>query len=150
MRTEVRLLKPICRIGPLLGVVTTAVATIIPSRTYYRDVLPILERHCQSCHRPGQVAPISLLSYKETRPWAEAIKYALLAKQMPPWFRERPYPPTTGHDQLTLSEIDTIVRWVDAGAPEGDPKDSPPPAYPLQGLGRSRPRPPGMPADSGS
>jgi hypothetical protein len=150
MRTEVQVMKRICRIGPLLGVVTTAFATIIPSGTYYRDVLPILGRHCQSCHRPGQVAPISLLSYKETRPWAEAIKYVLLAKQMPPWFRERQYLPTTGHDQLTLSEIDTIVRWVDEGAPEGDPKDSPPPAYPQQGLARSGPRPLGMRANSGN
>jgi hypothetical protein len=143
-------MKPICRIGLLLGVVATALATIIPSRTYYQDVLPILRRHCQSCHRPGQVAPISLLSYKETRPWAEAIKYVLLAKRMPPWFRERQYLPTTSHDQLTLSEVDTIVRWVDEGAPEGDPKDSPPAAYPEQGLQRGGPRPPAMRADSGS
>lgn len=143
-------MRRICRIGPLLGVVTTAFATIIPSGTYYRDVLPILQRHCQSCHRPGQVAPISLLSYKETRPWAEAIKYVLLAKQMPPWFRGRQYLPTTGHDRLTLGEIDTIVRWVNEGAPEGDPKDSPPPAYPQQGLARSGPRPPGMRANSGT
>jgi hypothetical protein len=150
MRPEVRVMKRIWRMGSLFGVVTTALATIIPSGTYYRDVLPILQRHCQSCHRPGRVAPISLLSYKETRPWADAIKYVLLAKQMPPWFRERQYLPTTSHDQLKLSEIDTIVRWVDEGAPEGDPKDSPPPAYPQQGLGRCRPRPLGMPAESGS
>lgn len=143
-------MKRIYRIGPFVGVVATALATIIPSGTYYRDVLPILQKHCQSCHRPGQVAPMSLLSYKETRPWAEAIKYVLLAKRMPPWFQERQYVPTTGHDPLTLSEIDTIVRWVDQGAPEGDPKDSPPAAYPLEGRERGGPSPPAMRADSGS
>lgn len=128
-------MKRICLCGLFLGVVTTALATITSSVTYYRDVLPVLQNHCQSCHRPGQVAPMSFLSYKETRPWAEAMKYMVLAKKMPPWFSEKQYVPSANHGRLNLSEIETIVRWVDQGAPAGDPKDAPPPAY-LQESGR--------------
>jgi len=122
-------MKRICLTGLLLGMLSMAPATIQPSVTYYRDVLPILQSHCQSCHRPGQVAPMSFLSYKETRPWAEAMKYVVLAKTMPPWFSESPFIPTSDHFRLSLREIDTIVRWADEGAPAGNPKDAPPPLF---------------------
>ena len=128
-----QVMKRIWRIGLFLGVVATSTATINSTVTYYRDVLPILQNHCQSCHRPGQVAPMSFQSYRETRPWAEAMKYAVLAKKMPPWLAEKQYAPVADHSKLKLNEIETIVRWVDEGAPAGDPKDAPPPAYLQEG-----------------
>ena len=122
-------MKRICVIGLLLGAVITASATIASTVTYYRDVLPILQNHCQTCHRPGQMAPISFLTYKETRPWAEAMKHVVLSQKMPPWFGGTEYVPVADHSKLKLNEIDTIVRWVDEGAPAGNPKDAPPPTY---------------------
>src|SRR5690242_9571687 len=122
-------MKRMCLIGLWLGMAGSVAATIGGTVTYYRDVLPILQNHCQSCHRPGHVAPISFMTYKETRPWAEAMKYVVLTKQMPPWFLESPYVPTAAHGLVTPSETETIVRWVELGAPAGDPKDAPPPMY---------------------
>ena len=93
--------------------------------TFSRDVLPILQKNCQTCHRPGQVAPMSLMSYKETRPWAKAIKTAVSLRQMPPWFADPKYGHFTNDRSLKQSEIDTLVRWADSGAAEGDPQDAP-------------------------
>ena len=112
-----------------LGLAALASATVSTTVTYYRDVLPILQNHCQSCHRPGHQAPISFMTYKETRPWAEAIRYLVVSKQMPPWFTEHPYVPASDHRGLKLGEIETIVKWVEQGAAAGDPKDAPPPLY---------------------
>lgn len=100
-----------------------------PARTvtFNKDVLPIAQRSCQSCHRPGQVGPFSLLSYKESRPWARAMKTVVLAKQMPPWFADPKYGHFTNDRSLEQEEIDTIVAWVDGGAVEGNPADAPPP-----------------------
>ena len=122
-------MKRMCLIGLWLGMAGSVTATIGGNVTFYRDVLPILQNHCQSCHRPGHVAPISFMTYKETRPWAESMKYAVLSKQMPPWFAERPYVPTAAHGNLTPTQVETIVRWAELGAPAGDPKDAPPPVY---------------------
>src|SRR5215475_12091620 len=101
--------------------------------TYTRDVAPILQKHCQSCHRPGEAAPFSMLSYEETRPWAGAMKLAVRVKEMPPWFAD----PQIGHfsneRSLSQKDIDTIVAWATAGAPKGDPKDMPPPVNFLEG-----------------
>src|SRR5579863_8366983 len=95
--------------------------------TFNKDVLPILQKNCQSCHRPGEVAPMSLLTYKDARPWAKSIKIAVVTQKMPPWFADPGY----GHfaDEKRLSEADknTIAAWVDAGAPEGDARDKPAP-----------------------
>jgi hypothetical protein len=95
--------------------------------TFSKDVLPILQKNCQTCHRPGQVAPMSLLSYKETRPWAKAIKAAVTTRKMPPWFANPQYGHFTNDRSLKQSDIDTLVKWVDSGAAEGDPKDAPAP-----------------------
>ncbi len=98
--------------------------------TFTRDIAPILQRSCQVCHRPGQMAPMSLLTYEETRPWARAIRERVARREMPPWHLDR----TVGireyvNDRsLTDDEIATVVQWVDAGAPRGDPADLPPPA----------------------
>lgn len=122
-------MKRLCLIGFWLGMAGSVAATVGGTVTYYRDVLPILQNHCQSCHRPGHVAPMSFMTYRETRPWAEAMKYMVLARQMPPWFGERPYVPVADHSAVTRAETETIVRWVELGAPAGDPKDAPPPMY---------------------
>jgi hypothetical protein len=95
--------------------------------TFSKDVLPILQKNCQNCHRPGQVAPMSLMSYKEARPWAKAIKIAVSLRQMPPWFADPKYGHFANDRSLKQSEIDTLVRWADSGAAEGDPKDAPAP-----------------------
>ena len=95
--------------------------------TFHKDVEPILQKNCQSCHRPGQIAPMSLLSYQAARPWARAIRTKVVAREMPPWFADPQHGKTYVTDRsLTQGEIDTIARWVDAGAPEGDAKDAPP------------------------
>jgi mono/diheme cytochrome c family protein len=98
-----------------------------PSPTFYRNILPILQRNCQSCHRPGEIGPMPLLSYQEVRPWAKSIKTNVLNRKMPPWFAD----PKFGHYQndrrLKQAELNQIVAWVDAGAPEGDPKTAPKP-----------------------
>ncbi|MBI3682741.1 MAG: cytochrome c [Acidobacteria bacterium] len=101
--------------------------------TYHKDVEPVLQARCQGCHRPGEAAPFSTLSYKDVRPWAKAIKAAVVARKMPPWFAD----PSVGHfrnnPSLSQAEIDSIVKWVDTGAPEGDAKDAPPPRQYVEG-----------------
>lgn len=102
--------------------------TIEPSAvTYNKQVLPVLQKRCQECHRPGEAAPFSMLTYKDTRPWAKAMKEAVLTRKMPPWFAD----PSVGHfsndRRLTPEETQTLISWVDQGALEGDPKDAPPP-----------------------
>jgi mono/diheme cytochrome c family protein len=97
--------------------------------TFARDVASILQENCQACHREGSIGPMSLISYDEVRPWAHLIKEKVASRAMPPW----PYDRTIGiqelkHDpSLTDEEIATVVAWVDAGAPQGDPADLPPP-----------------------
>lgn len=94
--------------------------------TFYRDVVPILQEHCQTCHRPGEIAPFSLLSYKETKPWAQAIKKAAQSKNMPPWFADPRFGKWADDPSLTPEQIATLAAWADAGAPGGDPRDAPP------------------------
>jgi hypothetical protein len=95
--------------------------------TFARDVAPILQDKCQSCHRNGSMAPMSLVTYDETRPWAKSIRQRVVTRSMPPWHLDK----TVGiqHFQndmsLTDEQIGIIARWVDAGAPLGDPKDMP-------------------------
>ena len=101
--------------------------------TFSRDIAPILQRSCQKCHRPQALAPMSLISYAEVRPWARAIKHRTgLGSRpgvMPPWYIEKDVGIQRFKDDWSLSadEIATIARWADRGAPEGDPADMPPP-----------------------
>src|SRR5262245_46119796 len=90
--------------------------------TFHKDVLPILQRNCQTCHRPGQAAPMSFLTYQSTRPWAKAMKEAVASRKMPPWFADPQYGPYLNDRSLKANEIETITKWADAGAPEGDVK----------------------------
>ncbi|MBA0085533.1 MAG: hypothetical protein HRJ53_11100, partial [Acidobacteria bacterium Pan2503] len=98
-----------------------------PSVTFNKDVLPILQKNCQTCHRPGEVAPMSFLTYKDVRPWAKAMKTAVALRKMPPWFADPQFGHFLNDHSLKVGEIETIAKWADAGAPEGDAKDAPPP-----------------------
>ena len=95
--------------------------------TFTQDVAPILYDACVSCHRPGEVAPMSLISYQETRPWGRSIKNKVQSGEMPPWHADPAVGTFSNERRLTETERDTIVRWVDGGAPEGD-RDRLPPA----------------------
>jgi hypothetical protein len=95
--------------------------------TFNKDVLPILQNNCQSCHRPNQIAPMSFLTYQDVRPWAQAMKSAVLTKKMPPWFADPKYGHFSNERKLSDTEIKTLVRWAETGAPEGDAKDKPAP-----------------------
>ena len=88
--------------------------------TFYKEVLPILQRNCQSCHRPGQIAPFSLLTYESARPWARSIRTKVESRQMPPWFADPHVSEFSNNPSLTDGQIETIVKWVDGGAPAGD------------------------------
>src|ERR1700730_4060393 len=118
--------------GILLAACASAFAADLSSDhpvTFTKDVAPILQEKCQECHRAGSMAPMSLVTFEETRPWAKAIKQRVETRTMPPWHIDR----TVGIQRfkndisLTDEQIDTIVRWVNAGAPQGDPKDLQPP-----------------------
>src|SRR5262249_20176900 len=99
-------------------------ATTSATVTYYRDVLPILQKNCQSCHRPGEVGPLSLETYRQAVKWADSIVTETQARRMPPW---KPLPAEHIAGQRTLSEKDlkTLVAWAEQGTPEGDKKDAP-------------------------
>src|SRR5438067_4889529 len=96
--------------------------------TFTKDVAPILQRSCQNCHRPGSIAPMSLLTYNEARPWARSIKEKVVLRRMPPWHIDRNIGITKFKDDpsLTDTEIAAIARWVDQGSLEGNPADLPP------------------------
>ena len=111
----------------LLGAPMLADAETSTAVTFYKDVLPILQTNCQTCHRPGEIAPMSLLTYEQTRPWAKAIQKAVVARQMPPWFADPAYGHFANDRRLSTKQIDTITAWVDAGAPAGSEQDAPPP-----------------------
>jgi hypothetical protein len=111
----------------LAGLLLTTVASAAPDVTFNKDVLPILQKNCQSCHRPGEIGPFSLLTYESARPWAKSIKTAVLTQKMPPWFADPRYGHFANDRRLNDSDIRRIAAWVDAGAPEGNPKDRPAP-----------------------
>jgi hypothetical protein len=97
--------------------------------TFTKDVAPILQKSCQVCHRPGSIAPMSLLTYEDARPWARSIKQKIVVREMPPWFIDKNVgiQHFSNDRSLTDDEIATIVKWVDAGAPQGNPADMPAP-----------------------
>jgi peroxiredoxin len=113
-------------------------ATPTTAVTYYRDVLPILQARCQSCHRPGEVAPFTLLTYRQAVRWADDIKEYTQSRRMPPW-KPVAGPPFVGDRRLTDKEIATLAAWADGGTPEGDPKDAPAPRKFLEGWQLGRP-----------
>ena len=118
------------------SVLAALAATAAPSRatiaetpavTFNRDVLPILQGNCQTCHRPGEIAPMSFLTYRDTRPYARAMKTAVASRRMPPWFADPAYGHFANERRLSDADVATIAAWVDQGAPEGDERDKPAP-----------------------
>src|SRR6516225_785387 len=95
--------------------------------TFNNQIVRIFQQHCQTCHRPGNIAPFSLLTYTDARPWARAIKDAVLLKTMPPWKPVNSHGVFSGERSLTDQEIQTISQWVDNGAEEGAAADLPEP-----------------------
>ncbi len=96
------------------------------SVTFYRDVLPILQERCQTCHRAGEIGPMPLGNHAEVRPWAKAIRQAIVTRKMPPWNADGPRGKFRNDPSLSQIEIDKLTAWVDGGAPEGNAKDAPP------------------------
>jgi hypothetical protein len=115
--------------GPLLATIQ------MEPVTYYRDVVPILQEHCLSCHRPGHIAPMSFISYRQTRRWADAIVHVVTTAKMPPWSAAGTPGPAQRNHALSERDINTLVLWANEGALEGNPKDAPPPAFPEEAYG---------------
>ncbi len=95
--------------------------------TFYRDVLPILQQHCQRCHRRDEIAPFPLVTYDQARDKAAKIARVTSAKQMPPWFADPRFGHFSDDPSLTPQQIETLSAWARSGAPAGDPHDAPPP-----------------------
>jgi len=95
--------------------------------TFYRDVLPLLQTHCQACHRPGEVAPMPLVSYAQTRPWAKRMAAEVEMRMMPPWFADPRFGHFANDTALTDKQIAVISAWAEAGGPAGDEHDAPAP-----------------------
>ncbi|MBL8233159.1 MAG: cytochrome c [Bryobacterales bacterium] len=124
---------------PLAWSVLLPWVAIAASPTFHRDVAPILQKHCQTCHRPGEAAPMSLLTYKETRPWAKAIRESVVTRRMPPWHADPTIGKFSNTRQLTDAEVETIRAWTDQGSREGSIKQAPKPLTFIDGWAISRP-----------
>ena len=117
-------------VSACLSFAAPAFAADTPAKpTFSKDVAPIFQAKCQECHQPNSIAPMSLITYQEARPWARSIKERVATRQMPPWHIDRSVGVQKFKNDMSLTDeqVDTIVRWVDGGAPQGDPKDLPPP-----------------------
>src|SRR6267142_1412362 len=111
-----------------------------PPPTFTKDVAPILQKHCQTCHRPGEAAPFSMLTYEDTLPWARMIKMVVTKKIMPPWYADPRYGHFANERSLSADEIRTLVTWVNGGAQKGASEDMPVPVKDfVQGWGISAP-----------
>ena len=119
--------------GLVLMVAMAVPAAAAETPTFSKDVAPILQAKCQSCHQPNSIAPMSLITFQEARPWARSIKERVSSRQMPPWHIDKSVGVQAFKNDMSLSDeqIATIVSWVDGGAPQGDPKDMPPPKPPV-------------------
>lgn len=119
--------------------VCAASACAADTPTYAREIAPILNRNCVSCHRPGEIGPMPLRTFKEVRPWARALAASVAKRNMPPWDAD----PAIGHfkndRRLPQAEIDLISAWAKAGAPEGDPKLTPPTPVFAEGWALAKP-----------
>jgi hypothetical protein len=107
--------------------------------TFYKDVLPILQQHCQTCHRAGEIAPMPLVTYAQVRKYAADMKRMTSSRMMPPWFAEPRFGHFSNDPSLTQTQIETIADWADAAAPAGNPKDAPPKRHWAQGWNIPKP-----------
>jgi mono/diheme cytochrome c family protein len=115
----------IATVGFAFGTAGSADSKVKKEVTFSKDIAPIFYKNCAECHRPSDIAPMSLLSYKEARPWARSIKEKVVTREMPPWSPDPKYGEFANDHRLSQSDIDTVVAWVDQGAREGNPKDLP-------------------------
>jgi mono/diheme cytochrome c family protein len=115
----------VCALGALGALPLAAQAPSAPTSgpTFSKDVAPILYKNCTSCHRPGEIAPMSLLTYKDARPWAKSISTRVANGTMPPWHADASTGPFLNDRSLSDADKGTIAKWVAAGAPEGNPAD---------------------------
>jgi copper type II ascorbate-dependent monooxygenase-like protein len=127
------LLIAVCLIALATSNSSSANSGIKKEITFSRDVAPILFKNCTECHRAGEAAPMSLLNYKEARPWARSIKEKVVTKEMPPWHADLHFGQFSNDRRLSQTQIDTIAAWVDQGALEGNPKDLPAPPKFVEG-----------------
>jgi hypothetical protein len=123
----------------ILTIAAALVAAPAKDVTFHKDIEPIFQARCQGCHRAGEPAPMSLLTYQEARPWAKAIRQAVLTRKMPPWFADPAHGNFANDRRIPQAEIDRIVAWADSGAKEGDPKDAPKPQTFTEGWAMGKP-----------
>jgi hypothetical protein len=123
-----RTLATCCAVALAVVIGAPAANAEVPAKpTFTKDIAPIFQEKCEACHRTDSIAPMSLVTYEESRPWARSIKARVAERQMPPWHIDKTVGIQEFKNDRSLSEdqIATIVRWVDQGAPKGDPKDAP-------------------------
>jgi hypothetical protein len=111
----------------------------VSTPVFYRDVLPILQQHCQSCHRSGEIAPMPLVTYDDARSRANEIASAVSKRKMPPWFADPHYGHFSNDPSLTQEEIQQLISWANTDAPAGHPEDAPPPRQWTQGWNIAQP-----------
>src|SRR5271154_1169132 len=104
-----------------------ASAAVAGDVTFNKDVLPVLQKNCQTCHRPGEIGPMPLLTYEQVRPWAKAIRDAVLQHKMPPWHADTRFGHFANDRSLSEADMHTLVAWVESGTPHGSPQDAPKP-----------------------
>src|SRR6185436_1953420 len=110
----------------LPGIEANGPGTSPKNVTFSKEVAPIFYKSCAECHRAGEAAPFSVMSYKDVRPWAKSIKEKVAKREMPPWSADPHVGEWTNDRRLSQADIDAIIAWVDGGANEGNPKDLPP------------------------
>ncbi len=118
-----RVLTAACFGGVILFAVSAGAQTAPANApTFSKDIAPIFQAKCQECHQPNSIAPMSLVTFAEARPWARSIRQRVSTRQMPPWHIDQSIGVQSFKNDMSLSQkqIDTILAWVDAGAPKGD------------------------------
>src|SRR5215813_1171744 len=98
------------------ALICAAAATLAAAPAFHKDIEPILQNHCQGCHHPGDIGPMSLMTYRDARPWAKAIREAVLQKKMPPWYADSGYGEYLNNPSLSKDEIETLSAWAQSGA----------------------------------
>jgi len=126
LRRTGRALTLIVSLAAIVMLASVSNSSTASSVTFTKDIAPIIYSSCAECHRSGEIAPMSLLSYREVRPWAKSIRERVLDGSMPPWSADPKYGHWANDPRLSQQQIDTIIAWVNVGAPKGDDKDLPP------------------------
>jgi mono/diheme cytochrome c family protein len=123
--------RGVCGAAAVVGLLWPA--TVVAAPTFNKDVAPIIYSKCAQCHRPGEVAGMSLMTYKDARPWARAMRSKTTKREMPPWSADPRFGTFANDMSLSQAQIDTIAAWVEAGAPEGEGVAPEPPTFNNEG-----------------